>query len=257
MQFREEEEEEEEAQCTSEYIAGEKNAELRDGEGSSSSLLSSHCRRRRRRRVVRSAARRPEKGELFFPSSEGMAPSVDCIAASLYCAEEDVSSGCAWDHDDDDEEGKSKRTVEFHRRLTDSIEAPVVLLDFPVEDDDAISMLMHKEVRSMPEADYSGTFLSHHLHAEARQNAIRWMLKVLGFLPQCMTEKCNRDLLAHPDRHLSSSGLACLGFGDLYTTQEEQQQSPFPRDGFTVESTSKKNKRVPCCSAAVVESSSG
>jgi hypothetical protein len=34
--------------------------------------------------VVRSAARRPEKGELFFPSSEGMAPSVDCIAASLY-----------------------------------------------------------------------------------------------------------------------------------------------------------------------------
>ncbi len=206
--------------------------------------------------MVRSAARRPEKGELFFPSSEGMAPSVDCIAASLYCAEEDVSSECAWDHDDDEQEGKSKRTVELHRRLTDSMEAPVVLLDFPVEDDDAISMLMHKEVRSMPEADYSGTFLSHHLHAEARQNAIRWMLKVLGFLPQCMTEKCNRELLAHPDRHLSSSGLACLGFGDLYTTQEEEEQSPFPRDGFTVESTSKKNKRVPCCSAAVVESSS-
>jgi hypothetical protein len=64
VQFREEEEEEEEAQCTSEYIAGEKNAELRDGEGSSSSLLSSHYRRRRR--VVRSAARRPEKGELFL-----------------------------------------------------------------------------------------------------------------------------------------------------------------------------------------------
>ncbi|CAK9255004.1 unnamed protein product [Sphagnum jensenii] len=107
-----------------------------------------------------------------------MAPSVDCIAASLYCAEEDVSSGCAWDHDDDDEEGMSKRTVELHRRLTDSMEAPVVLLDFPVEDDEAISMLMHKEARSMPEADYLGTFLSHHLHVEARQNAIRWMLKV-------------------------------------------------------------------------------
>ncbi len=233
-----------------------KNAELKDGEVSSSSLLSSHCRRPRRRRVVRNAASHSEKGELFFPSSEGMAPSVDCIAASLYCAEEDVSSGSAWDHDDDDEEGKSKRTVELHRRLTDSMEAPVVLLDFPVEDDDAISMLMHKEARSMPEADYSGTFLSHHLHAEARQNAIRWMLKVLGFLLQCVTEKCNRDLLAHPDRHLSSSGLACLGFGDLYTTQEEKEQSPFPRDGFTVEYTSKKNKRVPCCSAAVVAPSS-
>jgi len=62
VQFREEEE----AQRTSEYIAGEKNAELRDGEGSSSSLLSSHCRRGRRHRVLRSAARRPEKGELFF-----------------------------------------------------------------------------------------------------------------------------------------------------------------------------------------------
>jgi hypothetical protein len=25
-------------------------------------------------------------------------------------------------------------------------------------------------------------------------------------------------------------GLTCLGFGDLYTTREEEKQSPFPRD---------------------------
>ncbi len=105
-----------------------------------------------------------------------MAPSIDCIA-SLYCAE-DVS-GSAWD-DEEEEDNKNREEVEGVQR---SIHVqPVVFLDFPVEDEEAISMLMQKEACYMPEADYSGRYESNDLNAAARQDAISWMLKVAFFL---------------------------------------------------------------------------
>jgi cyclin D1/2/4 len=98
-----------------------------------------------------------------------MAPSIDCIA-SLYCAE-DVTGG-EWD-DEEQESGQ----MEVQRLTTDLLQ-PIVFLDFPVEDDDAIAVLLQKESRYMPEADYPGRYRSRDLNAGARQNAISWMLKV-------------------------------------------------------------------------------
>ncbi len=112
-----------------------------------------------------------------------MAPSIDCIA-SLYCAE-DVTGG-EWD-DEEQESGQ----IEVQRLTTDFLQ-PIVFLDFPVEDDDAIAVLLQKESRYMPEADYPGRYRSRDLNAGARQNAISWMLKVSfsGFLHLISLQRC-------------------------------------------------------------------
>jgi cyclin D1/2/4 len=87
-------------------------------------------------------------------------------------------SGSAWD--DEEEHIKNREEMEGVQR---SIHVqPVVFLDFPVEDEEAISMLMQKEACYMPEADYSGRYESNDLNAAARQDAISWMLKVAFFL---------------------------------------------------------------------------
>jgi len=107
-----------------------------------------------------------------------MAPSIDCIA-SLYCAE-DVS-GSGWD---DENEGTdcALQVVndQFHSSSTATTTA-TVFLDFPVEDEEAISTLLQKEAHSMPEEDYLGRYHARSLNAGARQNAIRWMLKVQAY----------------------------------------------------------------------------
>ena len=95
-----------------------------------------------------------------------MAPSVDCMA-SLYCAE-DVS-GSAWDDDERCEYTEVQTVNDFH---------PAVFLDFPVTDEEAISTLLQKESHYMPEEDYLERYHARSLNAGARQNAIRWMLKV-------------------------------------------------------------------------------
>lgn len=95
-----------------------------------------------------------------------MVPSVDCMA-SLYCAE-DVS-GSAWDDDERCEYTEVQTVNDFH---------PAVFLDFPVTDEEAISTLLQKESHYMPEEDYLERYHSRSLNTGARQNAIRWMLKV-------------------------------------------------------------------------------
>jgi len=122
-----------------------------------------------------------------------MAPSIGGFAnissVNLFCAEE--VDGGMWDDDGDDEEeegegeesGEVLKKVTQKKKLTDC-HPPVVFLDFPVEDDEAISVLMLKEACYMTDAEYSGKYRSRSLNAEARQNAIRWMLKV-GNLSFC------------------------------------------------------------------------
>lgn len=122
-----------------------------------------------------------------------MAPSIGGFAnissVNLFCAEE--VNGGMWDDDGDDEEeegegeesGEVLKKVLQKKKLTDC-HPPVVFLDFPVEDDEAISVLMLKEACYMTDAEYSGKYRSRSLNAEARHNAIRWMLKV-GNLSLC------------------------------------------------------------------------
>jgi len=125
-----------------------------------------------------------------------MAPFLGAIAnnlsiANLRCAE-DVNEGL-WNHDQDDggdeeEEEEKKREVE---KLRDCRHPSVLFLDFPVEDEETISLLMRKEARCMTEVEYSGRHRSLGLNAEARQSAIRWMLKVLrAFLRFALLEFC-------------------------------------------------------------------
>jgi hypothetical protein len=112
-----------------------------------------------------------------------MAPFLGAIAnnpsiANLRCAE-DVNEGL-WNHDQDDdgdeEEEENKGEVE---KVRDCRHPSVLFLDFPMEDEETISLLMSKEAHCLTEVEYSGRHRSLGLNAEARQSAIRWMLKVL------------------------------------------------------------------------------
>lgn len=90
-----------------------------------------------------------------------MAPGIDC-APSLFCAEE------VWD-DESSTFAEVDLVDDFYN---------VVLQGFPVKSEQAISALLEKECRLMPEADYLARFQSQGLNAGARQSAISWMLKV-------------------------------------------------------------------------------
>ena len=93
-----------------------------------------------------------------------MAPSVE----SLYCAEE--VSETTWDDEDTGE-------CRLARRVADSRSA--VFLDFPVEDDEAISTLLLKEGQYMPETDYSRRYHAQELCAGTRLEAVQWIQKVM------------------------------------------------------------------------------
>lgn len=98
-----------------------------------------------------------------------MAPSiVDCGVASLYCAEE--VSETTWDEEEE------SRDVRVEGVL--SLSQPAVFLDFPVEDEEAISTLLLKEAQYMPEPDYSSRYYVQELDAEARLECVRWIQKV-------------------------------------------------------------------------------
>jgi hypothetical protein len=90
-----------------------------------------------------------------------MAPSVE----SLYCAEE--VGGGAWDGEEHDV--GSSEVSGFQ---------PAVFLDFPVEDDEAVSAMLRKEGQYMPEANYSGRYHAQELSGAARLEAVRWIQKV-------------------------------------------------------------------------------
>ncbi|CAM6021089.1 unnamed protein product [Sphagnum balticum] len=112
-----------------------------------------------------------------------MAPFLCAIANNLsianLCCAEDVNEGL-WNHDQDDdgdeeEEQEKKREVE---KVRDCLHPSVLFLEFPVEDEETISLLMRKEAHCVTEVEYSGRYRSLGLNAEACQSAIRWMLKV-------------------------------------------------------------------------------
>lgn len=106
-----------------------------------------------------------------------MAPSfVDCGVASLYCAEE--VSETTWGDDEDNVVAARDAPVLLLLSESMSVSQPAVFLDFPVEDDEAISTLLLKEGQYMPEADYSARYFVQELDAEARLECVRWIQKV-------------------------------------------------------------------------------
>lgn len=86
-----------------------------------------------------------------------MAFSLECMS-SLLCGEE------GWD----DEVGSSS-VEEKH------IESSSGLPSFPLENDEMISLLVHKELEHLPHQDYVGRYRNRGLDITARQDAIRWI----------------------------------------------------------------------------------
>jgi len=129
-----------------------------------------------------------------------MAPSfVDCGVASLYCAEE--VSETTWD---EEESGGACLQVEAKSQ-------PAVFLDFPVEDEEAISTLLLKEAQYMPEPDYSARYVVQELDAEARLECVRWIQKVDGahlqWPPSCRPVLSNRPIFEVSDADISDDNL--------------------------------------------------
>jgi hypothetical protein len=85
-----------------------------------------------------------------------------------------------------------------------------VFLDFPVEDEEAISTLLQKEAHSMPEEDYLGRYHARSLNAGARQNAIRWMLKVEPAIIFDVSSMMMLRLVSNPFDDVSLSSTWCL-----------------------------------------------
>lgn len=116
-------------------------------------------------------------------ASAAMAPSIDRVT-SLFCAEDAL--GSAWG--DEEETSCADEQVST---VAGEVEFPA-LLDFPVDDEDAIAVLVEKEARLLPDANYLERSQSTGLTAGARESAVFWMLKVPpGFAPamQCKAYK--------------------------------------------------------------------
>ncbi|KAG0559519.1 hypothetical protein KC19_10G111400 [Ceratodon purpureus] len=102
-------------------------------------------------------------------SRRRMAPTVE----SLYCAEDVGASEWGEEHDVGVAESRVEVPVSGFQ--------PAVFLDFPVEDDEAISEMLLKEGQHMPEASYSGRYRALELSSAARLEAVRWIQKVQSF----------------------------------------------------------------------------
>eukprot|EP01018_Ginkgo_biloba_P005753 Gb_37608 [translate_table: standard] len=113
-----------------------------------------------------------------------MAPSFDCVS-NLLCAED--ASIVAWDDEveslseeenvyntNNNYNNENNNNNNGHPQLAD-------ILDFPVEDDEAILLLVEKECHHMPQEGYLQRFRNRTLDVSIRQDAISWILKVHAY----------------------------------------------------------------------------
>ncbi|CAL9170228.1 cyclin-D4-1 [Musa acuminata AAA Group] len=104
-----------------------------------------------------------------------MAPSFDCAASILLCAE-DNSSVLGFDDDvDGEEDGRGFGWVS-------GVKSPHFygdfLMDFPVLSDERLGSLVERETEYMPREDYAERLRSGALDLAIRTDAIDWILKV-------------------------------------------------------------------------------
>ncbi|WOL19973.1 cyclin-D4-1-like [Canna indica] len=103
-----------------------------------------------------------------------MAPSYDCAASILLCAE-DNSSILSFDDGEADESGHDLGWVSEVKSCKFSED---FLLDFPVQSDECVSMLVERETGNMPREDYAEKLRSGALDLAIRRDAIDWICKV-------------------------------------------------------------------------------
>lgn len=111
-----------------------------------------------------------------------MAPSFDCVS-NLLCAED--ASLVAWDDEVESlsEDENANNVSFFHEGNNDhgGFREPwpaTSFPEFPLEDDESVSLLVQKENDHMPREDYLQRFRTRTLDPSVRQDAMCWILKV-------------------------------------------------------------------------------
>ena len=100
-----------------------------------------------------------------------MAPSLDCLISSLLCAEDNDSicydDDVLWDH-------RNHQNVNH-----DLLETEHLILDFPLQTDESLNLLIEKECEQfMGFFDYLNKLKNGDLDLVARQEAVDWITKV-------------------------------------------------------------------------------
>ncbi|KAJ8480536.1 hypothetical protein OPV22_024263 [Ensete ventricosum] len=114
-----------------------------------------------------------------------MSPSFDCSSSTLLCVE-DNDSILGFDDDDDEEEEEEEEEEGGHRLSW--VPEPKrcdfygdLLVDFPLQSDEFLSLLVERELEHLPREDYGERFRSGALKPSIRRDAIDWMWKVHAY----------------------------------------------------------------------------
>lgn len=106
-----------------------------------------------------------------------MASNYECAASALLCTE-DNSSILGFDDDDEERGGvgcgwvSEVKSCDFYGDF---------LVDFPVQSDECVGLLVEREAEHMPREDYADRLRSGALDLAIRRDAIDWICKVALF----------------------------------------------------------------------------
>lgn len=126
-----------------------------------------------------------------------MAPSLDCAASSLLCAED--NSVIFYD-DDDDGVVDNVAVVGFdygwhhgnHRRddnRNQNFYGEEALIELSVQSEECLAEMLHRECEHLPVSDYLERLKNGELDLVARQEVVDWIIKVRPFLRQKKRKK--------------------------------------------------------------------
>lgn len=103
-----------------------------------------------------------------------MDPSYDCEGSSLFCPE-DNNSIMSFDDDGHDNDGEAKYQHGHHQSQSLLVD---FLMDFPLQTDECLGLMIESECQHMPREDYMVRLQSGMLDSSLRRGAIDWIWKV-------------------------------------------------------------------------------
>ena len=109
-----------------------------------------------------------------------MAPSFDCAASNLLCAEDNSSIFDDGDYGAGVEESETAWHHRNHRSRNQdrSFNGEEFLLGLPVQSDECLALMIEKESHHLPTADYLTRLRNGDLDIGARQEVVDWIAKV-------------------------------------------------------------------------------
>ncbi|KAI3758313.1 hypothetical protein L6452_05872 [Arctium lappa] len=130
-------------------------------------------------RVLNLEGRKEAVKNLVLLKDFEMAPSLDCLVSSLLCAEDNDS--ICYDDDDDDVlwDHRNHQNVNQNYRFVNLVETEHSVLDFPLQTDECLNLLIEKECEQFVGFfDYLNKLNNGDLDLVARQEAVDWITKV-------------------------------------------------------------------------------